>query len=173
VGAFRKWFSVGVIYKSIRIGKEGKPFFLYKFRTMVEGADRIGPLSTAEDDPRITKLGRFLRKTKLDELPQLWNVLKRDMNLVGPRPELPEVINLLSDEERSIILSVRPGITDLASLWDINEEERLAGSENPHQKYLEEIWPEKKRLQIEYIKNRSLALDLKILAQTLWGILKK
>ena len=136
---------------------------------MVEGADKIGSPSTAEDDPRITKIGRFLRKTKLDELPQLCNVVKRDMNLVGPRPEVQEVVDLMTDYEKAMIFSVRPGITDLASIWDSNEEERLAGETDPHKAYLEKIWPEKKRLQIEYIRNRSLWLDIKIL----WLTIKK
>lgn len=164
---------MNILYKSTRIGKGGKPFKLYKFRTMVLNADKIGPPSTSGDDPRITKIGKFLRKYKLDELPQLLNVLKGDMNLVGPRPEVPEVINLLNDEEYGIILSIKPGITDLASLWNINEEERLAGQEDPHQYYLDHIWPEKKRLQIEYVKNRNTRLDLWILAQTLKKLLKK
>lgn len=159
-----------MFYKSVRIGKGGKPFVLYKIKTM---RDVPGPPSTSANDPRITKIGAILRKFKIDELPQLWNVIKRDMNLVGPRPEVPEVIHMMTDEERNVILSVRPGITDLASLWNCNEEERLAGEPDPHKAYLEKIWPEKKRLQIEYIKNRSLLLDLKILIQTLCKIITK
>ena len=160
-----------MLYKSQRIGKNGKPFILYKFRTMVRNADKIGPSSTAGDDPRITKIGRFLRKWKIDELPQIINIFKRDMNLVGPRPEIPEVINMLNNEERAIILSRRPGITDLASLWDFNEEERLTGEASPHEAYLEKIWPEKKRLQIEYIKIRTFWLDIKIIFLTFKRIL--
>ena len=160
-----------MLYKSQRIGKNGKPFILYKFRTMVRNADKIGPSSTAGDDPRITKIGRFLRKWKIDELPQIINIFKRDMNLVGPRPEIPEVINMLNNEERAIILSRRPGITDLASLWDFNEEEKLAGEPDPHEAYLEKIWPEKRRLQIEYIKNHSFWLDIKIIFLTFRKIL--
>lgn len=162
---------MSIFYKSLRVGKNGKLFYLYKFRTMIEGADKIGPESTSKDDPRITKIGKFLRKYKLDELPQAINILKGEMNLVGPRPTLPCVIDTLTKEEKDIILSVRPGLTDPASLWNINEEERLAGSNDPHKKFMDEIYPEIKRLQIEYIKNRSLLLDLKILIQTLCKII--
>jgi len=158
-----------VIYKSVRIGQYGKPFFCYKFRTMVEGADKKGGPSTAEDDPRITKVGRILRKTKLDELPQLWNVLKGEMSLVGPRPTVPEVIETLSSEEKKIILSVKPGMTGLGSLYDSDEEERLKGSENPHRKFLEDIYPEIVARELWYITHQSLWLDIKILW---WTILK-
>lgn len=164
---------MSILYRSTRIGKNGKPFTFYKFRTMVEGADKIGDLSTPEDDPRITKVGRLLRKYKLDELPQLWNVIKGDMVLVGPRPEVPKFVEKMTAEERKIILSVRPGITDLASLWDFNEAERLKGSKNPDKDYEEKIWPEKKRLQIQYIENKSLWLDIKILWKTLLKLVKR
>lgn len=161
---------MSIIYKAKRIGLHGKPFFMYKFRTMVENADKIGGASTAGDDPRITPVGRVLRKFKLDELPQLWNVLIGDMSLVGPRPDVEEVINMMTPIEKRIILSVRPGITDLASLWDSNEEERLRGKPDPHQAYLDEIWPEKKRLQIQYVQNKSLLLDITIILKTIWKI---
>ena len=95
MGLFR--ITMNIIYKSIRIGQYGKPFTIYKFRTMVEGADKMGGVSTSADDPRLTKIGKFLRKYNIDELPQLLNILKRDMNLVGPRPEVPEVINLMTE----------------------------------------------------------------------------
>ena len=140
---------------------------------MCEGADKIGPPSTSKDDPRITNIGKFLRKYKLDELPQLFNVLKFDMALVGPRPTLPCVIETLTQKEKSIILSVRPGITDPASLWNCNEEERLAGSFDPHKKFMEEIYPEIKRLQIEYIKKRNFLKDIIILTKTMWRIVTK
>lgn len=139
----------------------------------MEGADKMGGPSTSGDDPRLTKIGKLLRRYKVDELPNLINVIKRDMNLVGPRPTVQEVIDTLTVEEKSAILSVRPGLVDLASLWDSDEEERLKGVEEPHKKFMEEIYPEIKRLQIEYIKNRSLWLDIKILTQTLWRIIKK
>lgn len=161
-----------IFYKSIRIGKNLKPFQLLKFRTMVEGADKIGPPSTKADDPRITKIGAFMRSYKLDELPQLINVLRGEMNLVGPRPEVKEVVDLMTDDEKEIIFSVKPGITDLASLYDFNEEERLKGQDDPHQYYLDNIWPKKKELQIKYIRERSLWLDIKIIVKTIWRILK-
>lgn len=162
---------MSILYKSTRIGKDGVPFALYKLRTMIKDADKIGPASTSGDDPRITKLGRFLRKYKLDELPQLLNVIKGDMTLVGPRPDVPEVIHMMTPYEKSIILSVKPGITDLASLWDFNEEERLAGQKDPHQYYLDNIWPEKKRLQMAYIKAKGLGYDFYIIIQTIKKII--
>ena len=133
---------MSIFYKSQRVGKNGKLFTLYKFRTMVNAP---GPTSTSADDPRITRIGRFLRRYKLDELPQIWNIVKRDMNLVGPRPEVPEVVHMMTDQERAIILSIRPGLTDLATLWDSHEEEMLKGEPDPHKAYLEKIWPIKKR----------------------------
>ncbi|MAH46468.1 hypothetical protein CMI37_11590 [Candidatus Pacearchaeota archaeon] len=156
-----------MFYKSTRIGKNGKPFTLFKIKTMKDGD---GPSSTSADDPRITKVGHWLRKYKLDELAQLWNIIKRDMNFVGPRPEVPEVIDLMTDQEKRVILSVRPGLTDLASLWNSNEEEVLKGSQDPHQDYLNIIWPTKKKLQIEYINKRSIWLDLKIIIKTILKI---
>ena len=161
---------MSIFYKSIRIGKGGKPFFLYKFRSMREES---GPSSTSADDPRITRIGRFMRRFKLDEIPQFWNILRGNMVFFGPRPDIPEVIDLMSDEERAIILSTKPGLFDLASLSNIHEEERLKGSKDPHATYLKEIWPEKKRLQIECIKNRSWKLNLTILTKTIWRIMKK
>lgn len=163
---------MSIFYKSWRVGEDGKLFQFYKFRTMIEGA--VGPESTSEDDKRITRIGRILRKFKIDELPQFWNVLKGDMSLVGPRPEVPSVMAIMHKQfpdEYGIIISVKPGITDLASLWDFNEEERLAGEKDPHKAYLEKIWPEKRRLQIEYIKNKSFWLDIKIILLTIKKIL--
>ena len=152
-----------IFYRAKRVGRYNKSFVMYKFRTMVENAERIGGSSTAADDLRITKLGKFLRKWKIDELPQIWNIIKRDMNLMGPRSEVKEYIELMTEEERKVILSVRPGIVDLASLWDFDEGEILKGSKDPEKDYKEKIWPIKKKLQIEYIKNHSLLLDIKIL----------
>jgi len=160
-----------IIYKSIRVGQYGKLFTILKFRTMCPGADRLGPQSTRADDPRITPLGKFLRRHKIDELPQLWNVLKGDMSIVGPRPTTPEVIHTLTRKEKDVILSVKPGLTDLASLYDINEEERLKGSKDPHAKFMKEIYPEIKRLQIYYVNHRSFRLNLKIIWQTIRKLL--
>jgi len=119
-----------VIYSQWRVGKNGRLFKLYKFRTMVKDADRIGGTVTTDDDPRITRIGKILRKFKLDELPQLWNVLKGDMSFVGPRPDVPGYADKLEGDER-IVLSVRPGITGPATLKYRNEEEILASVEDP------------------------------------------
>ena len=154
------------VYASERVGKDGKPFRLYKFRTMVVNADTIGGPSAGDDDPRITRVGRILRKYKLDEFPQLANVIKGDMSFVGPRPEVRQEVDLYSGEEKAI-LSIRPGITDYASIKFNNEGEILAGSEDPHQVYLQKIRPEKMRLGLEYVKNRSLWVDTKIMAKTI------
>ena len=151
-----------IIYKSKRIGKGGKPFYLYKFRTMCEGADQMGGPSTAGDDKRITKNGRWLRKYKIDEIPTIFNFIKGDLVLIGSRPDVPEVINLMTDYEYDIILSRKPGLIGLDVLADFHEEDNLSGQANPHQYYLDIIWPVKKKLQIYYIKNRSFKLNLMI-----------
>ncbi len=163
-----KIFSPGpIFYKAKRIGKNGKIFEMYKFRTMVPNADKIGGPSTAGDDSRLTKIGKFLRKFQLDELPQLINILKGEMSLVGPRPEVPFYVDMMTKEEKDIILSVKPGLTDFASLWDFHEEEILKGSSDPEKIYQEKIWPEKKRLQIKYIRERSFWTDIKIILKTI------
>jgi lipopolysaccharide/colanic/teichoic acid biosynthesis glycosyltransferase len=155
-----------VFFRQARIGLNGRPFQMYKFRTMVVGADRLGPSSTTTDDPRITPIGRTLRRLNIDELPQFINVLKGDMSVVGPRPQVPWAVERYTPEER-VILSVRPGITDWASLWVGDEGERLRGSVDPDRDYLEKIWPEKRRLQLEYIRSRSLAVDTVIVMKTI------
>jgi lipopolysaccharide/colanic/teichoic acid biosynthesis glycosyltransferase len=155
----------GVFYRGERAGRWGRPFRILKFRTMVAGADTLGGPSTPADDPRITRVGRWLRRSKLDELPQLFNVLRGEMSIVGPRPEVPEYAALLAEEERAI-LSVRPGMTDWASIWDMDEGQALAGSADAERKYLEEIRPQKVRLQLKYVREQSLATDLQIIAQT-------
>jgi lipopolysaccharide/colanic/teichoic acid biosynthesis glycosyltransferase len=154
-----------VFYRGLRAGRYGKPFRIFKFRTMVMNADKIGGLSSAADDPRITRVGRFLRRYKLDELPQLLNVLKAEMSLVGPRPEVLQYVAMFSTEEKAI-LSVPPGITDWASIANSDEGARLAGSPDPEKTYLEEIRPEKIRLQLEYVRRRSFGTDMKILMDT-------
>ena len=156
-----------VFYRGVRIGQFGKQFKIFKFRTMVEKAEELGGPSTAADDSRITKFGRFLRRYKMDELPQLINVLKGKMSLVGPRPEVKMYVDMMTKEEKDIILSVRPGITDLASLWDFHEGEILKGSPDPEKTYMEKIRPKKIQLQLEYVKNRSFLLDLKIILKTI------
>ena len=152
-------------YRAPRIGLGGRPFRMWKFRTMVVNADKLGGPSTSDDDPRVTPIGRRLRKGKLDELLQLVNVLTGDMSLVGPRPEVAQYVDLFTPEER-VILSVRPGITDLATLQNPDEGATLAKGGDPERIYLEEIRPEKLRLQLQYVRTRSLLLDVKILVAT-------
>jgi lipopolysaccharide/colanic/teichoic acid biosynthesis glycosyltransferase len=155
-----------VFYRGTRVGRGARPFRIFKFRTMVVDAERRGGPSTADDDPRITRVGRWLRKYKLDELPQFLNVLTGDMSIVGPRPEVAQYVALLRDEER-IVLSVRPGLTDWASLWNSDEGAILAGAADPERVYLERIRPEKVRLQMAYVKERSAYVDLVIMLRTL------
>jgi len=161
-----------IFYKAQRIGKRGKPFVMFKFRTMVINADKIGGPSTAADDPRLTKIGLFLKKYQLDELPQLINVMKGDMSVVGPRPEVKVYVDMMTEEEKNVILSVRPGITDLASLWNFHEAEILKGSPDPEKTYMEKIRPEKLRLQQEYVKSASFFLDIKIIFKTIMKLFK-
>jgi len=161
-----------VFYRGVRTGLNGKQFRVLKFRTMVVDAEKTGVSATADDDPRITPIGRFLRKYKLDELPELMNVLVGDMSLVGPRPEVPQYTAMFTGEERSI-LTVRPGITDWATLWDVDEGAVLAGSEDPERAYLEKIRPEKIRLQLIYVRERTFGTDVKILFLTLWAIVAR
>jgi lipopolysaccharide/colanic/teichoic acid biosynthesis glycosyltransferase len=139
---------------------------MVKFRTMVVNADRMGGPSTADDDPRITGIGKTLRRLKLDELPQLFNVLKGEMSLVGPRPEVPQEVARYTEEEREL-LSVRPGITDWASVRFRDEGAILKGSADPHETYLRVIRAEKMRLGLAYVRDRSLETDMRILAATL------
>ncbi len=160
-----------VFYRGERIGLRGKPFKIFKFRTMVVNADKIGGSSTSDDDPRITRIGKFLRKFKLDELPQLINVLKGEMSIVGPRPEVKFYTDMYSGEEKEI-LNVRPGITDWASIWNSDEGAILAGAENPEKAYQELIRPTKLRLQLKYVHEQSFLTDLKIIFLTVLAILK-
>src|SRR4030043_725827 len=160
-----------IFYRGVRVGRFGKTFRIFKFRTMVLNAEKMGGPSTADDDPRITKTGKFIRKFKLDELPQLINVLKGEMSIVGPRPEVQMYVDMFTEEEKAI-LSVRPGITDWASIWNPDEGAILAGSPDPEKTYMERIRPEKIRLQLKYVKERSFGNDLKIIAQTMIAILK-
>lgn len=143
---------------------------MFKFRTMIANADKIGGPSTANDDPRITKVGRFIRKFKLDEFPQFINVLLGDMSFVGPRPEVPCYVNMFTEEEKDI-LNVRPGITDWASIWNPDEGEILAGSPDPEKTYLEKIRPTKIRLQLKYAREWTFWTDIKIIFHTLWIII--
>ncbi len=161
-----------VFFRGARIGRFGQPFRIYKFRTMVVGAEKNGPSSTSRDDSRITPVGAFLRRYKLDELPQLINVLKGEMSLVGPRPQVQWAVDLYTEEQRALLRAL-PGITDYASLRFPNEEEILAGSKDPDRDYMEKIHPEKMRLSLEYVHTRSLWVDIKIIVKTAVAILRK
>jgi lipopolysaccharide/colanic/teichoic acid biosynthesis glycosyltransferase len=160
-----------VLYRGRRVGQGGRPFLMYKFRTMVQEAERSGPAVTYRDDPRITQAGRFLRRTKLDELPQLLNVLKGEMSLVGPRPEDPSYVALYTPEQRQV-LSVKPGITGPTQLEYRDEASMLQG-ESVNEEYVTRIMPEKLKLDLEYVRNRSLALDLRILWRTAATLLSR
>lgn len=153
-----------VIYRAVRTGLHGRPFVMYKFRTMVKNADKIGGGSTGSKDPRITRVGHYLRRYKLDELPQLLNVLKGDMSLVGPRPELPMYTSLYKGEEL-LILTVRPGITDYASL-QFRELSEVLGDQDPDIVYEERVMPIKNALRVKYVKEHSVWVDAKILMST-------
>jgi lipopolysaccharide/colanic/teichoic acid biosynthesis glycosyltransferase len=159
------------LYAGRRVGRHGKPFGMYKFRSMVLNADKIGGSSTPDDDPRITPIGKTLRRYKLDELPQLLNVVKGEMSIVGPRPQVQWAVDLYTPEQREV-LSVPPGITDYASVRFPNEGEILRGSTDPDRDYMEKIHPEKMRLSLEYVHRRSLVTDLTVIAQTMLAILR-
>jgi lipopolysaccharide/colanic/teichoic acid biosynthesis glycosyltransferase len=160
----------GVFYRAERVGKDGRLFKLYKFRSMVAGADKVGPAITVAGDARVTPVGKFLRKTKLDELPQLINVLKGEMSLVGPRPESPKYVALYTDEQRAV-LRVRPGITSLASIRYRDEESLLHGADW-ETLYIEKIMPEKLAIDLEYIASANPWKDLQIILQTFGAILR-
>lgn len=158
----------GVFYVQQRVGKNGKTFSLFKFRSMRTGSDKKGLLTVGARDSRITGVGYFLRKYKLDELPQLFNVLFGSMSLVGPRPEVRKYVDLYNEEQRKVLL-VKPGITDYASIEYVNENEVLARSSNPEETYINEIMPHKLQLNLKYIREKSFSTDLKII----FGTLKK
>lgn len=160
-----------VFYLACRVGLKGRPFRMLKFRTMVRHADRLGGPSTPDGDPRITPIGRWLRRHKLDELPQFFNVCGGTMSLVGPRPEVQQYVDLYSEDER-VILTVRPGLTDWASLWNIDEGALLKGSPDPERTYLEIIRPVKLRLQLAYVRQKSFGTDLSILLHTAIAIVR-
>lgn len=153
-----------VIYRAVRTGLHGRQFVMYKLRTMVKNADKIGGGSTGSKDPRVTRVGHYLRRYKLDELPQLLNVLKGDMSLVGPRPELPMYTSLYKGEEL-LILTVKPGITDFASLH-FRELSEVLGDQDPDKVYEERVMPIKNALRVKYVKEHSVWVDAKILMST-------
>lgn len=157
--------SGGVFFKQVRIGQKGIPFKMFKFRSMRQNSDKLGQLTVGMRDPRITRSGYFIRKYKLDEFPQFINVLKGDMSIVGPRPEVKEFVDLYTDEQRKI-LNVKPGITDYASLEYFKENELLGMSDDPRKTYVEEIMPAKIELNMKYIQHPGLLNDIKIMWRT-------
>ncbi|WP_341901854.1 sugar transferase [Fluviicola taffensis] len=161
----------GVFYRQVRVGKNENPFRLWKFRTMRVDADKFGKLTVGMRDPRITRVGYFIRKSKLDEFPQFINVFVGEMSVVGPRPEVQEYVDLYTPEQR-VVLSVKPGITDYASLEYFKENELLGQSENPRETYIHEIMPAKIELNKKYIANPTLGQDIKIMWLTFLKMVK-
>ena len=161
-----------VFYRGVRVGRHGKPFMIFKFRSMVQDAERLGASSTGASDMRVTRCGRFIRKFKLDEFSQLINVLIGDMSIVGPRPEVQKFVDLYTGEEKAI-LTLRPGITDWASIRFHNEGEIIeaSGIEDADEAYARLIRPEKLRLQLKYVREHNLWIDIKIIFATLLTIL--
>jgi len=162
----------GVFFRQTRVGKDSKLFGIFKFRTMKPASDSKGLLTVGERDNRITKIGYFLRKYKIDELPQLINILKGDMSIVGPRPEVEKYVELYNAEQLKV-LSVRPGLTDYASLEYMDESELLSKSDNPEKTYIEEIMPIKLDLALMYIQTKSISVDISIIIRTGLRIVKK
>ena len=160
-----------VFYKQVRVGQNSIDFGLFKFRSMVVDADKKGLITVGGRDPRITRSGYFIRKYKLDELPQLINVLVGDMSLVGPRPEVRKYVDLYTDEQQKV-LSVKPGITDYASIEYMDENEILGKSSDPEKTYIEEIMPEKIKYNMKYIQNKNVSEYFKIIFLTLLKIVR-
>jgi len=154
-----------VFYKGERIGKGGQPFRMYKFRSMVTNADRMGPALTHSGDPRITRVGRILRKWKIDEFPQLLNILRGEMSVVGPRPESPGYLRHYTPEQRRV-LQVKPGMTGLTQVRYRHEETLLGRCTSPEEDYIKKIMPQKLALDLEYLENQSLFLDIVLIMQT-------
>lgn len=159
----------GVLFRQERMGRDGVPFTIYKFRSMRK--DNAGLKISTSSDSRITPVGRVLRKTKLDELPQLWNVLKGDMSFVGPRPEVREYTDLYTPEQRQVLL-VRPGITGLASIRYRNENDLLSASTDPNRTYIEEVMPAKLALDLEYIPRACVSYDIRLILETLVTVVR-
>jgi len=160
-----------VFYKQTRVGKNGKLFSLFKFRSMITNADKSGLLTVGGKDPRVTKSGYFIRKFKLDELPQLINVFLGEMSIVGPRPEVPKYVAFYNAQQRKV-LSIKPGISDWASIKFSNENELLSKSDNPEAFYLSEIMPQKLKINLNYIEHQSIWMDFKIMFLTVIKIIK-
>lgn len=158
----------GVFYRQKRVGRCNRDFTIYKFRSMRVNSDRQGLLTIGGRDGRITKAGVFIRKYKLDELPQLFNVLRGDMSFVGPRPEVRKYVELYTEEQKKV-LTVRPGITSLSSIKYRNENEILSRSDNPEQYYIDVIMQDKLAIELDYLEQRSLLTDIKVIFQTIFG----
>lgn len=166
------WITIdskgGVFYKHVRVGKNGKEFGLLKFRSMAVGSDK-GSQITIGNDARVTKVGQFIRKYKIDELPQLINILKGEMSVVGPRPEVKKYIDLYTDEQLKV-LTVLPGLSDYASIEYFDEQKILGKAKNPNKEYIEVVMPEKLKLNLKYISEKSLKTDFRIIVKTLLKI---
>ncbi len=162
----------GMFFSQTRIGKNEQPFQILKFRTMFLDSEKKGQITVGDRDPRITRVGFFLRNYKLDELPQFWNVLIGEMSIVGPRPEVPYYVNFYDKNQRQVF-KVKPGITDYASLKYFDENVLLGKSEDPERTYIDEIMPQKLALNLEYVQSHSFLNDLKIIGKTALRILKK
>lgn len=172
IGIIIKLSSEGpVFYKQVRVGKSNKDFKILKFRTMIVDADKKGMQITVGRDPRITGIGHFLRKTKIDELPQLINVLKGEMSFVGPRPEVRKYVEMYDDYQKNV-LKIKPGITDLASIEYRDESTLLGQSANPEKTYIEEIMPTKLKLNLKYMQEFSFFYDIKLILKTLVKIVE-
>ena len=160
-----------VFYRQVRVGKDGKEFRIYKFRTMIVDADKKGLAITVGRDNRITRMGRLLRKTKLDELAQLINVFTGEMSFVGPRPEVPKYVNMYTPYQRQVLL-VRPGITDYASIAYRNENDMLAGAEDPERMYIDVIMPDKIELNMKYLREISPLADIRLIFSTIIAVIR-
>lgn len=161
-----------IFYKQVRVGKKGKDFKIFKFRSMRQGSDKQGLITVGGRDPRVTNSGYYIRKYKLDEFPQLINVFVGDMSVVGPRPEVRKYVDLYNEEQLRV-LTVRPGITDIASIKYRNENELLEKAEDPDKTYIEEIMPDKLKYNLEYIDNASFIYDIKLIFETFKAIITK
>lgn len=161
-----------VFYRQVRVGKDNKDFRLFKFRSMRPDSDKLGLITVGGHDPRVTRSGYYIRKYKLDEFPQLINVFKGDMSLVGPRPEVRKYVDMYSKEQMKV-LSVKPGITSLASIRYRNENDILAASNDPDKTYIEQVMPDKIAIDMEYVEKASLLTDIRLIFSTFKEILSK
>lgn len=161
----------GMFYKQVRVGKNNIDFYLLKFRSMAVGSDKKGQLTVGTNDARITKIGAFIRKFKIDEFPQLINVLKGEMSIIGPRPEVRKYVDLY-DKEQQKVLTVKPGLSDYASIEYINENEILGKAEDPEKTYIDEVMPAKLKLNLKYIEDQSFGTDIKLIFGTIFKIFK-